>query len=106
MSELYYCTQKLGFMSAVKNIQMPTNDEIAIYAYHLWDSEGRAEGRDVDYWLQAEAHLIADREYEAGLLKKSPMAFEVKAPEIFAPAKTTKTPKKRSGRSVREPAYA
>lgn len=46
----------------------PTQDEIAAYAYKLWEAEGRPHGRDVDHWLQAKAHLTADRQYEAGVL--------------------------------------
>ena len=26
-------------------------------AYRLWDEAGRPEGRDMDFWLQAEAQL-------------------------------------------------
>lgn len=55
-----------------KKFQSPTQEEIARYAYFLWESEGRMHGRDLDYWLQAEAHLTANREHEAGLLKTQP----------------------------------
>jgi hypothetical protein len=51
-----------------KNFNEPTQDEIAAYAYKLWEAEGRPDGRDVDHWLQAKAHLTADRQYEAGVL--------------------------------------
>jgi hypothetical protein len=37
--------------------QAPAADDIARYAYFLWELEGRAEGRAEDYWLQAEAQL-------------------------------------------------
>jgi hypothetical protein len=26
-------------------------------AYQLWDQDGRPEGREIDYWLRAEAEL-------------------------------------------------
>jgi hypothetical protein len=48
----------------------PTEEEIALYAYYLWEFEGRPHGRDVEYWLEAKAHLTADRQYEAGVLQK------------------------------------
>ena len=52
----------------MKEFLPPSTDEIAAYAYYLWEAEGRQNGRDVDYWLDAKAHLEADRKYEAGLL--------------------------------------
>ena len=55
--------------TGAKKFQQPTDEEIARYAYYLWESEGCNHGRDLDYWLQAKAHLTATREYEAGLLK-------------------------------------
>ncbi len=51
-----------------KTFTEPTADEIAAYAYKLWEAEGRPDGKDVDHWLQAKAHLTADRQYEAGVL--------------------------------------
>lgn len=49
----------------------PSFEEIAAYAYFLWEAEGRQHGRDLDYWLEAESHLTADRQYEAGLLSRA-----------------------------------
>jgi len=46
----------------------PTKEEIADYAFHLWSVEGCCPGRDLEYWFQAEAHLTAIRQHEAGLL--------------------------------------
>lgn len=40
------------------NSSMPSHDTIAERAYHLWESEGRPEGRAEEFWLQAE------RDYE------------------------------------------
>lgn len=39
----------------------PTEAEIREYAHHLYVSSGWLPGRDLDNWLQAEAHLIAER---------------------------------------------
>ena len=36
-----------------------STDEIAKRAYQLWEAEGCPQGRDVDYWLRAEAELSA-----------------------------------------------
>jgi hypothetical protein len=37
-----------------------TNDCIASRAYTLWEKDGRPQGRDVEYWLQAEQQLKQD----------------------------------------------
>lgn len=55
--------------SKIKAFREPTHEEIAVYAYYLWEFEGRPHGRDKEHWQQARAYLIADRQYEAGVLK-------------------------------------
>lgn len=52
------------------SFEAPTDEEIAGYAYHLWESEGRMDGRDVEYWLQAKAHLTALRQQETAKKNK------------------------------------
>jgi hypothetical protein len=32
-------------------------EEIALYAYCIWDTEGRPERRALEHWLQAELQL-------------------------------------------------
>ena len=81
-----------------KEFQPPTDEEIARYAYYLWESEGRIHGRDLDYWLQAKAHLTAAREYESGLLSDA-AASPVVVPE-------TPRPSRKRQRQVREPVFA
>jgi hypothetical protein len=34
-----------------------SHEEIAAYAYYLWEHEGRPSGRAEELWLQAEAQL-------------------------------------------------
>jgi hypothetical protein len=78
----------------------PTQDEIAAYAYKLWEAEGRPDGHDMDHWLQAKAHLTADRQYEAGVLT---------SPEPTTPSDNKKKRKSetQNGRAaVRQAAYA
>jgi len=36
---------------------IPTDDEIRLRAYHLWEINGRQDGRELDYWLQAALEL-------------------------------------------------
>jgi hypothetical protein len=49
----------------------PTQQEIAAYAYRLWETDGRQHGRDQEYWFQAEAQLTADRKQDALVAKTS-----------------------------------
>ncbi len=35
----------------------PSEEEIAIYAYIKFETEGRPEGRDISHWEQAEEQL-------------------------------------------------
>jgi hypothetical protein len=39
----------------------PSQQEIAMAAYYLWEKEGYVPGRDTDYWQRAEAQLMATR---------------------------------------------
>jgi len=39
----------------------PSHEEIALRAYTLFEKSGRAPGRDMENWLQAEAQLMAHR---------------------------------------------
>jgi hypothetical protein len=48
-----------------KGHEGPSNEEIAAYAYDIYIQEGRPEGKHQEHWLQAEAHLIADRKARA-----------------------------------------
>jgi len=70
---------------------IPTDDEIRLRAYHLWEINGRQDGRELDYWLQAALELEdvasggpagpamtpttmaanADRPYSGGALRRS-----------------------------------
>lgn len=35
----------------------PTEEEIAIAAYYIWQASGEPHGRDLDHWFQAKGHL-------------------------------------------------
>lgn len=75
-------------MKTEQQVTRPTQQEIAAYAFQLWESEGRQPGRDLDYWLQAEAQLTADRKADAAVptAAKAPEAKPVEAPKTPAPA--------------------
>jgi hypothetical protein len=42
-----------------------TREEIAPYAYYIWQKEGRPEGRALEHWLQAELQLRTARILDA-----------------------------------------
>jgi hypothetical protein len=82
--------KRFAMRTATKKNQLPTNEEIARYAYFLWESEGRIHGRDTDYWLQAEAHLKATREQDAAAMKSSAIKPKIPAKKLQEPASTPK----------------
>ena len=43
----------------------PAHDEIAFTAFLAWENEGRQPGRELHYWLQAEAQLRDARQKKA-----------------------------------------
>ena len=43
----------------------PTADEVAVFAYTIWENEGRAHGHALDHWLQAELQLEITLNQEA-----------------------------------------
>ena len=43
----------------------PTDDEIAVCAYFIWEQEGKPLGRALDHWLQAELQLAASLWHES-----------------------------------------
>lgn len=47
------------------NYKSPTQEEIATCAHHIYESEGRPQGKSMEHWLQAEAQLIAERKAAA-----------------------------------------
>ena len=38
-------------------MKTPTHDEVAQYAYQLWQGYGSPSGRDLDIWLEAERQI-------------------------------------------------
>ncbi len=48
---------------------MDSLEEMQIIAYHLWEEEGRPEGKDIDHWLRAE-QIVRNRIGERSALKQ------------------------------------
>jgi hypothetical protein len=43
----------------------PTPEEVAVFAYLIWEQQGSTNGHDVEDWLQAERQLEAMRREES-----------------------------------------
>lgn len=43
---------------------VPTNDEIQVRAHQLWEQAGKPEGREHEFWHQAERELREEYEDE------------------------------------------
>ena len=56
--------------------------DIAVRAYHIWESEGCPDGRDLDHWVQAESELA--------------VAASPKAPAEDPPSQAASTRQRRS----------
>ena len=41
-----------------KQYQQPSDDQISVRAYYLWERDGRPANRDWEYWLKAKEELV------------------------------------------------
>jgi hypothetical protein len=71
-----------------------SRDEVAQRAYQLWVAAGQPSGRDLEYWLQAEAELCAawqsGRSPEVGGSEASPKRETTPPPASSAPGPEAK----------------
>jgi hypothetical protein len=69
-----------------------TVDQIRERAYELWQADGCPEGRELDYWLRAEADLNGEAGVVApiGLSEAAPSAMDEPAAERPARPRTTR----------------
>lgn len=44
-----------------KFIDMDFEQHVRQAAYHLWEEDGRPDGKEKDYWFKALERLLADR---------------------------------------------
>ena len=50
----------------------PTPEEIAVFAFLIWEKEGRPSGQLRKHWLQAEIQLLACRAHDKWTSKRNP----------------------------------
>jgi hypothetical protein len=48
--------------SNTESTVQPSHDEIAQSASELWEKAGQPEGRNIEFWLEAENRIISDRQ--------------------------------------------
>ncbi len=58
---------------------MSHNSDVKDLAYRLWDAAGRPEGRDMDFWLEAEAKLAVGGKAKVATKAKAPAKAKVAA---------------------------
>jgi hypothetical protein len=85
-----------------ETLNAPSNEEISTYAYYLWESDGRQPGHDLDYWLQAKAHLIADRQYLAGATSRAQVDTRLEQPKVAEPSINDGLPAEKVSRKRRQ----
>lgn len=59
--------------AAFSNAALPSHGEIAVYAYLIWEREGRPAGRAEQHWLEAEHQLLAARAHDANGCPATPV---------------------------------
>ncbi len=42
------------------NYFQPTDEQVSVRAYYLWERDGRPQNRDWDYWLRAKEELMCE----------------------------------------------
>ena len=86
-----------------QNQNKVSRDEVAQRAYQLWVAAGQPAGRDLEYWLQAEAELLAarqsDRSPEVGGLRASPKRETTPPPAASTPGPEAKKPQNCNARA-------
>lgn len=70
-----------------------THDKIQELAYRLWQEDGAPEGRDMDYWLRAEAALHTTGKPKAEKKAAAPKAKADAKPQTAAKSKPAAKPK-------------
>lgn len=68
-------------------MQTPTHTDIEVRAYHIWEQEGRPQGRQLDHWLRAEQEFSPAQPRRAAQKATS----TAKTVARSAPRKTTRT---------------
>jgi hypothetical protein len=74
----------------------PNQAQIGALAYQKWEEAGRPQGRDLDFWLQAESQLRA----LAQKVTAAPAKETAKVVAMVSPAPRTQRPLRLPGNSL------
>jgi hypothetical protein len=67
---IYLMHSKMGTMEKIvkQTLELHYHSETSLLAYQLWDKAGSPAGRDLEFWLQAEAQLLEVQKSKEGTL--------------------------------------
>lgn len=80
-------------------------DKVRVRAYHLWEAEGRPEGREGEFWARAlqleqqegaSGRVAGPPKAKRAATTKSSLAKPPKTPSALRSAETKEAPKRRS----------
>jgi hypothetical protein len=54
--------ERIMYEDTEKFVDIDFEQRVRQAAYHLWEDEGRPNGREKDYWFKALQKLLAERE--------------------------------------------
>jgi len=75
-------------------------ETIRMRAYHIWEREGRPDGRELEHWIRAQIELTAE------VVPVQPQRSPVAAPPQQARSNGGKSSPQKAGRSGARPARA
>jgi hypothetical protein len=70
---------------------MVVEEDIRIRSYQLWEAAGRPDGRDMEFWLQAEVDLEVEARYAAKSWVRLAVAVVPRVPVYSTPQRIIAT---------------
>ena len=83
-----------------RTLPAPSDNEIAFYAYCLWEADGRPHGKHNEHWFQARAQLTAHRQEVQPPARLAPAVEPDVQETIPAAAEEKNNPRKRAAKAV------
>ena len=53
-----------------KFVDLDFEQQVRVSAYHLWEADGRPDGRETEYWFRALEKLLSERRSAAAVDQK------------------------------------
>ncbi len=84
----------------VMSTERTQQNEVANRAYRLWENAGRPHGRDLEFWVQAEAEAHSHETGDTGGLPNTAAGSPIQAPQSTSSVATqTRASQHRTGSS-------